>query len=349
MKNNFSVISFAQDIKTYIFNSTEKFHKWGIDNDSPKKILQLYDSVPEHESAINFTNINVVGEGLVNENILDFWNFQKLALDYLIFGGYTLKVTKLRNGSAIYEYIDISKCRFSPKKDKIGYCEDWKKAKLDIEWFDMYNSVSTGRGVFIYYFKNNKSRELYPRPHYLSAFKSIDTACSIATYHNSNANNGFTPNTIINFNNGSVDEDTKALIEKQITEKFTGPDAKRFLLSFNESADNAITISKLDNDNLDQKFADLQKWVQNQIIVAHQITSGTLIGIRPENQGFTSTEYEESLSVFKNIVVKSFKNELEYSLSKLTGVDVKIKETGEVNQPSEVVEPENNDTITNNI
>lgn len=335
MKNNISVISLAETVRDYFFTNNEKFHRWGSENDLPKKILHLYDSVPEHESAINFTNTNIVGEGLINENILDFWNLQKVSLDYLLFGGYMIKVIKLKNGSAKYDYIDIAKCRFSPKKDKIGYSEEWHKYKPEITWYDMYDSVAAGRGEFIYYFKNNKSRELYPRPHYLSAFKSIDTACSIATYHNSNAKNGFTPNTIINFNNGEVDDDTKGLIEKQIKEKFTGPDAMRFLLNFNETPETAITISKLENDNLDQKFAELQKWVQNQIIVSHQITSGTLIGIRPENQGFTNTEYQESLAVFKDIVVKQFKNEIEYSLSKLTGQDIMIKEVGEVSQPTD--------------
>ena len=161
-------------------------------------------------------------------------------------------------------------------------------------------------------------------------------------YHNSNAKNGFTPSTIINFNNGTPDEDTKAQIEKGIKEKFTGPNASRFLLTFNESKEAETTISKLDNDNLDQKFADLQKWIQNQIVISHQITSGQLIGVRPENQGFSKTEYIEAMEIFKNIVIKGFRNEIEYALGKLTGKTVKLMDSEEVEKPADESNENNN-------
>lgn len=323
--NNYSIITFAEEVKKYIFNSNEKFIKWGADNDFPKKLIELYDSVPEHESAINFLNINTVGEGLETPDILNFWELEKLTLDYFIFGGFALKVKKLRNNNFKYEYVDISKCRLNPDKTKIGYSEDWLKYKVETEWYDIIKSVNEVKGEGIYYFKNNKSREVYPRPHYLSSLRSVQTAEAIGKYHFNNSKNGFTPNTIINFNNGEPDEETKAGIEKAIKEKFTGPDAIRFMLMFNASKDAETTIQKLDNDNLDQKFADLQKWIQNQIIISHQITSGQLIGVRPENQGFSKTEYNEAMEIFTSVIINNYRNEIEYSLSTLIGKEIKIK------------------------
>ena len=348
MKNtNISFISFAEEVKKYIFNSNEKFIKWGAENNLPFKMLDMYDSVPEHGSSINFLEANTVGDGLEDPTILDYWSLKKLILDYYIFGGFMVKINKLRNGNSTYEYIDISKCRFNPDKTKVGYSEDWTKYKVELTWYDLVESADKAKGECIYYFKNNKSREVYPRPHYLTAFRSIETAEAMGQYHNSNAKNGFTPSTIINFNNGQPDDDTKAQIHKDFKENFTGPNASRFLLTFNDTKEAETTISKLDNDNLDQKFADLQKWIQNQIIMSHQITSGQLIGVRPENQGFSKTEYTEAMEIFLNVVIKGFRNEIEYALGKLTGKTVKIKESDSIDEPESTEEvTENNDTNT---
>lgn len=322
-----SILSFAQEKLEYIFNSNQKYIKWGADNKFPQTILELYNSVPEHESSINFIESNLSGDGLSTDEI-NIWQLKKIVLDYVLFGGFTIKIQKLRNGSYQYEYLDISKCRFNPDETQIGYAEDWSKYKVELKWYPKVENILSVKTDGIFYFKNIKSREIYPRPHYLSAFKSIDTASAIQLYHNNNAKNGFTPNTVINFNNGVPDDDTKSMIERQIKEKFTGPDSQKFILSFQDTVDNAVTISKLDNDNLDQKFETLQKFIQNQIIVAHQITSGQLIGIKPENQGFSKTEYEESLEVFKDVVISGYRNELNYAFTTLFNKEVKIIDNG---------------------
>lgn len=321
MKNNISFISFAENIKKYIFSSNERYHKWGNENNFPTKLLELYDSVTDHESAINFKEQLITGKGLSGEQI-DLWTLKKMVLDYLIFGGFTAKIIKLRNGNFTIEYIDISKCRFSPEKDKIGYAEEWDKYKVDVTWYPICESGQLAKSESIFYFKNNKSRELYPRPSYLSTLLNIDTASAMAKYHNSNANGGFVPSTIINFNNGIADDDAKRDIEKAIKEKFTGPNANRFLLSFQDSSEQAVTFSKLENDNMDLRFESLQKFVRNEILIAHQITSGWLLGGIAENQGFSATEYQESLNVFKETVIKPSRLELEYAYSKLFSTDI---------------------------
>ena len=177
----------------------------------------------------------------------------------------------------------------------------------------------------IYLFKNPKTRGDYPTPRYVSAVTSLDTMTCISAYHNNNAKNGFTPNVVINFNNGEPDEITKKSIEKKIQDKFTGVSGSKIILSFNESAETATTISKLDGDNLDEKFETLQKFIQNQIIVSHQLTSGQLIGIKPENQGFSKTEYIEAMEIFEQNVIAGYRKEIEYGLTKLFGTDIILK------------------------
>lgn len=174
-------------------------------------------------------------------------------------------------------------------------------------------------------FMNPKTRGDYPSPRYISATLSLDTMSLISAYHNNNARNGFTPNVVINFNNGEPDETTKKEIENKLKDKFTGVNGSKMILSFNESTETATTISKLDGDNLDEKFETLQKFIQNQIIVSHQITSGQLIGIKPENTGFSKTEYTEAMEIFEENVIAGYRKEIEYGLTELFGADVILK------------------------
>lgn len=313
--NKISVIKFAQEKIKYIFNPNEKFIKW-IECEDYKK---FYETVPEHTSAINFILFNLIKDGV---DAFDFWTLKKIALDYLMYGGFTLEVLKTRSNNSVIKYIDIAKTRLNTDKTKIGFAENWDNYKIEVNWSNITENIDKPG---IYFFKNPLSKDIYPKPHYYSSFISLDTASEISGHHNSNAKNGFTPSAVINFNNGQVDEETKKQIEKSIKEKFTGSDGQKFLLSFNDSKETQTEISKLENDNLDQKFETLQKFIQNQIIIAHQITSGQLIGVKAENQGFSKTEYEESLEIFKTVVVANYQREIEYGLSKLLNKDIKLK------------------------
>ena len=321
--NRFSFINFVSEIKDYIFNPNQKYIYWGANNDIPDTLLKLYDTVPEHSSAINFILSNVI-ENDIDE--MDYWTLQKLALDYILFGGFAVEVVKLRNDKYQYNYKDISLLRLNPDKNKIGFAENWTNYKSEVEWFDKVDNLGeTG----IYLFKNPKTRGNYPSPRYISAFKSLDTMKEISSYHNNNAKNGFTPNVVINFNNGEPDDDTKKDIEKKLTEKFTGVNGSKFILSFNESEETKTTIEKLDNDNLDQKFKDLQVFLQNQIIISHQLTSGALIGVRQENTGFSAIEYEEAMEIFELNVISGYRKELEYGLTELFGTEIILKDSVE--------------------
>lgn len=320
--SNISILSFAQEKINYIFNNNEKYIKWGSDNKVPFEYLELYESVVEHNSSINFILTNLITDGIQE---IDFWTLQKISLDYLIFGGFTIEVIKTRGGYQL-KYIDISKVRLNPNKTKLGFSEDWGKYNAKVNWTDISKNINQSG---IYWFKNPKSRKDYPNPYWMASETNLKTMKNIIDYHYNNSENGFSPSVIINFNNGEPDKETKKEIEKKIEDKFTGSKGKKFLLSYNDNKDTATEIIKLESDNLDEKFETLQKFIQNQIIITHQITSGQLIGVKPENTGFSKTEYEEALVIFKSVVVNGLRKELEYGLSMLLNKTIKLPE-GEV-------------------
>lgn len=313
-----SILSFAKETINYFTNPNQLWISWGNDNKTPFNILELYDNVPEHSATIDFIETLVTGDGISNEKI-DYWTLKKIVLDNILFGGYCLQVLTTRGGGYELGYVDISKCRLSKDKKQVLYSEEWGKTRPNIEYYNVSNDTKTDG---IYFFVNNKTRSDYPRPYYISANTSLLTMRHIIEYHNTIASSGFSPNVVINFNNGESDPDTKSKIEKGIIDKFSGSNGQKFILSFNPSADNKTTIEKLDVDNLEEKYELLQKFIQNQIIVSHKLTSGCLIGIIPENQGFSEVEYQQSLNVFKEVVISGFRREFIYSIGKLIGEDV---------------------------
>lgn len=320
-----SIINFVQEKIPYIFNNNEKYIKWGNENKEPFEYLELYENIVEHNSAINFILTNLIKDGI---DEIDYWQLQKYALDYLIFGGFSVEVIKLRNNTYKLNYIDISKLRLSPDKKSLGYSDNWLNYKANVTWYPIIENINKSG---IYWFKNPKSRKDYPNPYWIAAEENMETMHSIIKYHHNNAENGFAPSVVINFNNGEPDKDTKKEIEKKIEEKFTGSKGKKFILSFNDNKETATTIEKLEADNLDEKFETLQKFIQNQIIIAHQITSPQLIGVKAENQGFSKTEYLEAMEIFENSIVSGFRREIEYSLSKLLNKEIKLSTGGTTN------------------
>lgn len=228
-RSDYSFISFVKEIPKYFVNPNEKYIKWGLDNKTPFKYLELYYTVPEHTSALDFIETLIIGEG-ISTDTLSYWEAKKLVFDYILFGGYTIQVAKQKNGNNLLSYVDISNCRLSVDKKKVAYSDNWNAYKPEIIWLPLTTSIKE-EGIF--YFKTNKSRTDYPTPYYISAEVPLNTMKSINMYHANNADNGFSPNIVINFNGGNQDEETKRKIEQGIKDKFTGGAAQKFILSFN--------------------------------------------------------------------------------------------------------------------
>lgn len=316
-KTFLSVINFKkEEKKPKEINKDEiEYISWGIDNNFPTDLLTMYDTVPEHSQALDFLENLIIGQGL-NIQDFDYWTVKKIIFDYILFGGFAIQKIGSVNKKNEYLYLDITKCRLSLDKKNVIISENWgsQEAKCVIAPLISDNSEE---GVFL--FKNNKSRGDYPRPYYLAAAKSIDTLNKIINYHNNTATNGFSPNVVINVH-GVPTPEQQIIYEELIKEKFTG-DGQKFILSFSDTEETRTTVEKLQDDNLDTKFKDLQLFLRDEIIIAHKLTSGNLIGVNVVGSGFNKIEYQEALEIFKNVVVKGFRNELIYAISKLTNLN----------------------------
>ena len=119
MNNKITIMNFAKEVIPYIFNNNEKYIKWGSENNTADEYLKLYENVAEHNSSINFILTNLIKNDIQE---IEYWTLQKIALDYLIFGGFSVEVIKTRGNGYKINYLDISKLYESNIIDNSEIC-----------------------------------------------------------------------------------------------------------------------------------------------------------------------------------------------------------------------------------
>jgi hypothetical protein len=130
---------------------------------------------------------------------------------------------------------------------------------------------------------------------------------------------------MINFNNGVPAPEERETIEDLLQAKFTGTDnAGRFMLSFNDDPANKPTIDVINIDNLHEKYKYVAEHTQEQILIAHRITSPLLFGIQTANKGFSSNSEEmmTAFSILQTMTVSPFQNLI------LNSLDMAFTEVG---------------------
>lgn len=309
----------------------KEYASWGERNVYPEFLLSCYDQCTEHQTIIDGCVNYVMGNGLtipdqslatfsekINKNgdkLSDL--LRQLELDYQIFGGFAVKVI-LNNFKTIAElyYIDMATVRVNEDETKIFVSKTWGQWGTKAEEFKAYDPAKPVTNS-IYFYKGKKTRGIYPNTLYNASIKAIQTAIKIDDFHLNNINTNFNASAIINFNNGVPTEEAKDSIEKDIKKKFTGTQADKVLLSFNDSVDTAPTIERLESDNFDQKFESLQKSTKNAIYTAHKVTSPALFGVVIENQGFSKTEFQEAFDIYNTTVIKPLQDDLTREVGKI--------------------------------
>ena len=146
---------------------------------------------------------------------------------------------------------------------------------------------------------------------------AVETSTEISKFHLNNILNNFAASAVISFNNGVPEEDVKKKIEKDIQDKFAGSEnAGRFILSFNQSKENATTIERLSSDDFDKKFDALQKSTTKDIFIAWRATPA-LFGLNPENNGFSKQEFLEAFELYNKTMVSPIQDDITRCFDKI--------------------------------
>ena len=288
---------------------------YGADNLFPEYLWDLYGTVATLQSIINGTadficgnNVSCTADGfeeVVNkkgDTINDI--VRKIAYDVMIFGGFAIQVIRnLEGGIGELYALDFMKVRSDEKNEVFYYCDDWSKWGAKGLVYPKFG-VDDTNPTSIFYYKGNITRGVYPTPMYGAALIACELEKSINEFHLNNINNGFASNVIINFNNGQPNEEQKREIEDDVTEKFSGyQNAGRIMISYNDSAENATKVERLEGDDSDEKYQSLIKRSREQIFTAFR-TNPCLFGLNPENNGFSSVEFASAYKLYNKTVIQ---------------------------------------------
>ena len=148
----------------------------------------------------------------------------------------------------------------------------------------------------------------------------------IADFQINDAQNGFTPTTVVNFNNGVPDETDRQQTKLDVENKLTGSTGKKLLISFNDDETKKATIDKVSMDNAPEHYDYLSTECVTKILAGHKAPS-ELLGFN-ENSGFSNNaeELRNKLKAFIHYQVQPYQIEFLDAINELLAVnDISLK------------------------
>ena len=109
----------------------------------------------------------------------------------------------------------------------------------------------------------------------------------IATYLTNLVQSGFSPSTIVNFNNGVPTPEEQEILSRKVIGKLTGSKGQKVVVAFNNNQESKTTVDSIPLDDAPEHYQYLSEECAKKIMVAHNITSPLLMGLGSAN-GFSS-------------------------------------------------------------
>ena len=319
--------------------SGKGYVSWGDDNNYSGYLNNLYNNVSKLKSLVDSSTDYVCGDGSeclvpgfekeVNPKHETFEDILKnLVRDYFIYGGFAVQVVRNALGEIADLYnVDYSCVRVNKDKTVAYYSEEYAKkyarSNKTIR-YPIWSDVAKD-DVSIFYYSNSSVLNVYPTPVYGAAIRACEIQMKIDKFHLSAISNNFVPSYLISMNNGMPTVEQKEEIEKMISEKFANPDnAGNFLLSFANSKDNALTVSKIDTNDFSEKYKAASDRSRQELFSAFRC-SPLLVGVVGDvNTGFSTSEFADSFKIYNRTMIKPVQKLVINAFNRLFGTDGSI-------------------------
>lgn len=330
---------------------------WGLKNNYPNLLLDLFNQSPTHRSAVNFAVQSILGNGVdfeqmgingdeVVPNYAQTWDevIKSLATDYILYGSYALQIIMNKDGKTFsFWHMPLDKVRWS-EYDEDGQitqywiCNDWtatgQNPPFQIDAFDMRDDFKIDKGKpYLYVYRTySPTMTYYTQPHYAAAIKAIQAEIEYCNYDLKNIVNGFTPSGVLTLPEVETDEERQAIIQN-ITRMFQGSEnANSVMITFrNNIEDKGVEYTPFTNNNGHVNlYADANQRVINRILCAHQINDPQLVGMpNLGGSGFNSEGQflETAYQLYNKLVGNSNRMAVIRTINqmfKLNGIDTEI-------------------------
>jgi hypothetical protein len=342
MMDNIVILSFAEAKQPeYREKKGVGYIEFGDKNDYPTYLLGLYNKSSKHNAIVRGKVNYIIGNGWQGdevdaqaelfikapnpyESLIDIT--RKVSSDVEIFGGAYLEVIWSKVGGLLAEicHIDYTKIRSNKDNTQFWYKSDWSDRKEEAKVIPAYNTQNRVGKQIMYIKEYRPGLDTYALPGYMGSLNYIESDVEVSKHVLGNAQTGFSASKLITLPNGEPSPDEKRNIERRFTDRFSGSDGKKFILSFvQDSARKPIVEDLGASDLTKEDFGRVDEMIQQNIFAGHQITAPDLFGISTPGQLGSRSQIRDAYEIFKNTYVNDKQQFLEAifnNLAKQRGV-----------------------------
>jgi hypothetical protein len=309
--------------------------EFGEKNDYPNYLLSLYNKSAKHNAIVKGKVNYIIGNGwksdevdpiaeqfIAQPNQFESLNdlTRKVSIDIEIFGGAYLEVIWSVTGGQLTDvlHIDYTKIRSNTDNTQFWYKKDWNERKDELIPMMAFNT-KVRQGKQILYIKEYRpGLDTYALPGYMGALNYIESDIEVSRHVLGNAQTGFSASKLITLPNGEPSPDEKRNIERRFTDRFSGSDGKKFILSFTTDPARKPIIEDLGaSDITKEDFTRVDLIIQNNLFSGHQITAPSLFGIAEPGQLNSRSQMRDAYEIFKNTYVNDKQQFLESIFTQL--------------------------------
>jgi len=292
--------------------------EFGERNDYPNYLLALYNKSAKHNSIVKGKVNYIIGNGWATkeadpvaesfikapneyENLNDLT--RKVSIDIEIFGGAYLEIIWSVAGGNIasVSHIDYTKIRSNTDNTQFWYKKDWNDRKYEPIILNAFNTEFREGKQILYIKEYRPGLDTYALPGYMGALNYIESDIEVSRHVLGNAQTGFSASKLITLPNGEPSPDEKRNIERRFTDRFSGSDGKKFILSFtNDPARKPIIEDLGASDITKEDFSRVDAIIQQNLFSGHQITAPSLFGIAEPGKLGSRTEMRDAYEIFKS-------------------------------------------------
>jgi hypothetical protein len=303
--------------------------EYGEDNNYFQFLIDRYNGSPTNNAAINGISQAIYGKGLnatdsnkkpdqYAEMVSLFKKdvVRKLCYDLKLMGQCAIQViySKDRSRIAQIEHMPIEtlraeKCNEDGDIPAYYYFKDWANIKRSDNPLRIPAYGMSKENIEIYYVKPYKAGFYYYSPvDYQGGLQYCELEEEVSNFHLNNIMNGLAPSMLINFNNGTPNQEERQAIETKIAQKFSGSsNAGKFILAFNDNKESQAEITPVQLSDAHNQYQFLSEESTKKIMVAHRIVSPMLLGIKDQSGlGNNAEEIKTASLLMDNTVIRPF-------------------------------------------
>jgi hypothetical protein len=323
-------------------DNREDWVNYGENNNYYQFLIERFLNSATNNAIINNICKLIYGEGLYAKDsyqkpedwanvisIISQEDLKKLIIDLYLLGQGSLQVHYNEKHDKVIEIFHIPQQLLSPAKcNEDGeivtqyYSDNWQDVKkFKPKAFPVFGT-SKEKIEILTIQPYSVGMKYFSYVDYQGALDYAVLEEKIAEYLINEVTNGFSPTTVLNFNNGQPADQEKDDITNRIMNQLTGSTGKKLVVSFNDNEATKTTIDSVPLNDAPEHYAYLSEECRTKIMVGHNVVSPLIFGIATTT-GFSSNadELQNSFTLYENMVIKPKQQLIIDSLKKIFRVN----------------------------